>query len=439
MKKPVRRFDNLFVRLLLLQTLLIMAVSVIFGVLFYSERNVSLARLSAERLAPRLLEAAGLTGGSAPAEGPLPRFALLPPGAVTIPPVGPRLATLREALIAQGVPVVSFAFSRPGPDSDRRTLWLKLQPGDAVGAIWVPLPGDIVISHVGVRLLANAAACMVLLIAASWWFTRRLTRPLEQLRRAIESEDPVQVSAVAATPIDARATPEVLAMNKAWRELLARTRQHESERALLLAGVSHDLRSPLARIRLAAEMLPDGPATSTRREAIVRNVETACALIDTFVDYVRAGELPLDECCDLAEIARTVVKRLGHEEQALKLHAPQAVRSSMCNSPLFDRAVCNLIDNAFQHGRAPVHVRVFDDGHDAIVEVSDHGEGIAPAFRPTAFQAFSRGDQSRSQSGAGLGLAMVGRLVQRAGGRITFVDPETEATHGIRLHLPLSK
>ena len=71
--------------------------------------------------------------------------------------------------------------------------------------------------------------------------------------------------------------------------------------------------------------------------------------------------------------------------------------------------------------------------------VSDHGEGIAPGFRPTAFQAFSRGDQSRSQSGAGLGLAMVGRLVQRAGGRITFVDPETEATHGIRLHLPLNK
>ena len=101
--------------------------------------------------------------------------------------------------------------------------------------------------------------------------------------------------------------------------------------------------------------------------------------------------------------------------------------------------MCNLIDNALQHGRAPVHVRLFDDGRSAIVEVSDHGEGIAPAFRPTAFQAFARGDQSRSQPGAGLGLAMVGRLVQRVGGRITFVDPETEATHGIRLHVPLNR
>jgi len=101
--------------------------------------------------------------------------------------------------------------------------------------------------------------------------------------------------------------------------------------------------------------------------------------------------------------------------------------------------VRNLIDNAFQHGRVPVHVRLFDDGRSAIVEVSDHGEGIAPAFRPTAFQAFARGDQSRSQPGAGLGLAMVGRLVQRVGGRITFVDPETEATHGIRLHVPLNR
>jgi two-component system osmolarity sensor histidine kinase EnvZ len=437
--KSVRRLDNLFLRLLLLQTLLILAVSVIFGVLFYSERNVSLARLTADRLAPRLLEAAGLTGGSALAEGPLARFAALPQGAVTIPPVGPRLATLREALIAQGVPVVSFAFSRPDPNSDRRTLWLKLQPGAAVGAFWVQLPGDIVISHVGVRLLANAGVCMALLVAASWWFTRRLTRPLEQLRRAIETQDPAQATAVEPPPIDERATPEVLAMDRAWRGLLARTRQHESERSLLLAGVSHDLRSPLARIRLAAEILPDGPATSPRREAIVRNVETACALIDTFVDYVRAGELPLDECCDLADITRTVVKRLGHGEQALTLTAPQALRSSPCNSQLFERAVCNLIDNAFQHGRVPVHVRLFDDGRSAIVEVSDHGEGIAPAFRPTAFQAFARGDQSRSQPGAGLGLAMVGRLVQRVGGRITFVDPETEATHGIRLHVPLNR
>jgi len=437
--KWVPRFDNLFMRLLLLQTVLVLAVSVMFGVFFYAERTVGLARLAAERLAPGLREAAGMPAGAAAAQSMLPRQAAPPPGAFTRAPVGPRLATLREALIARGVPVVSFAFSRSDASSGGFTLWLELQPADVADPIWVPLPADIVVSHVSVRLLASLGGCMVLVIAFSWWFTRRLTRPLELLRQAIEFQDPWQASAAPVPAIDKRAAPELAAMDKAWRGLLARSRQHESERALLLAGVSHDLRSPLARIRLAAEVLPDGPATSPRREAIVRNVETACALIDTFVDYVRVGELPLDERCDVAEITRTVVQRLGHEAQSLALDAPKAVWSSPCNSQLIDRAVCNLIDNAFKHGRAPVQVRVFDDGQTAVVEVSDHGSGIAPSLRDTALQAFGRGDPSRSEPGAGLGLAIVARLAQRSGGRIAFVDQDRRGMHGIRLHLPLSK
>ena len=103
----------------------------------------------------------------------------------------------------------------------------------------------------------------LILVAVSWIFTRRLTRPLEQLRQRMQSHRPGQGS-VTAAPI-AGASPEMAAIAVAHDELLQRYERHERERALLLAGVSHDLRSPLARIRMAAALLPEVTSANTSR------------------------------------------------------------------------------------------------------------------------------------------------------------------------------
>jgi two-component system osmolarity sensor histidine kinase EnvZ len=230
-------------------------------------------------------------------------------------------------------------------------------------------------------LLAAVALGALLLVGGCWWFTRRLTRPLSQLRTMIEAQYPGQPEAPMPPPLSQQTSPEVAAIDDAYRKLLARTQAHDSERALLLAGISHDLRGPLARIRAAAEMLPDSLALAPRRDSIVRNVMVADALIESFLDHVRAGELPMDERCNVAAIARAVALRGEHAIGDLLLEMPAKVWVEHNNAQLIERAITNLVDNAFAHGKPPVRLRVSASSRTATIEVADHGDGIAPAFR----------------------------------------------------------
>lgn len=205
---------------------------------------------------------------------------------------------------------------------------------------------------------------------------------------------------------------------------------------MALAALSHDLRGPLSRIRLAAEMSQEAPDPRPRWEVIVRNVQVADRLIEGFLSYLRAGEMPVGEHCDLARIVVDVAERTAAPAGALVVDAPEPVWIGQASALLLDCAVQNLVDNAFRHGRPPVRIAVRVDRTAAIVEVVDHGPGIDPALRPTVTDAFVRGDASRSRPGSGLGLAIVDRAVHRMGGTVSFIDLPDEAGHGIRLRFP---
>ena len=236
----------------------------------------------------------------------------------------------------------------------------------------------------------------------------------------------------------AGATPEVAAIEAAYDELLARFERHERERSLLLAGVSHDLRSPLARIRMAVGLLRDDAADARWREAIVRNTELADRLIGSFLDHVRAGELPLEAGADLVAAAGAAVASagVGRGADQLQFEAPDALPLQRGHPLLLERLVANLLDNAFTHGRAPVRVVVRAEAGQAIVEVSDAGAGIPEAQRETLLQAFARGDAARGTPGTGLGLAIVARVVSRLGGTLAF--GRADGRHLVRVRLPLA-
>jgi two-component system osmolarity sensor histidine kinase EnvZ len=282
------------------------------------------------------------------------------------------------------------------------------------------------------RLLIAVLIAALLMVSVSWVFTRRLTRPLEQLRSRMQTHRPGEpVSGTASHG----ATPEVVAIELAYAQLLHGLERHERERALMLAGVSHDLRSPLARIRMAASLLPDDPALTARREVIVRNTQVADRLIGSFLDHLRAGELALDERVDLAAIARQVVAATEHDPPKLEVEVPDTLWLSGSSGLLLERLLANLIDNALRHGRAPVRLRIEAQADQTLVEVSDAGEGIPESQRLVVLQAFARGDVSRSQPGTGLGLAIVARVVERMGGTIGF--ELAEGLHRVQVSLPM--
>jgi len=184
--------------------------------------------------------------------------------------------------------------------------------------------------------------------------------------------------------VSAEAPAEVLAIEADYNKLIARLRQSERERALLLAGVSHDLRTPLTRVRLAAEMLPVTPETQADLAIITRNVEHASLLIGSFLDFVRAGSLPMDETVDVAAVARSVILRFEREPSELRLELPgeDCLLLHRANGLLIDRLTFNLIDNALKHGRAPVSVSLGRDGRSLILDVCVTGVPACPMQVP---------------------------------------------------------
>lgn len=408
----MRRFDSLFARLLVAQLGLVFALALVFGLLFYIERNVTVAVLYAERWAPHLAAAAGIAPAPAEALVVQQRDAA-PPESRRTARNAPRFVALRQALAARDVPVDEV---RLGTGRGEPMLWLHVTPPGRP-ARWLGVAGQVVVPAWSARTLLALLITSVLVAGVSWRFTRRLTRPLEQLRERMQAHQPGQ-AAPAAAP--AAASPEVAAIDAAYRDLLDRLQQHERERAVLLAGVSHDLRSPLGRIRMAAELLPDTPETQARRASIVRNVQDADRLIESFLDHVRAGELPCDETVDLAAVARQVVAGFERPAGELTIDAPATLPRERANRLLVERLVANLVDNALKHGRPPVRVHVGGTPAQAWIAVDDAGDGIPAEAVERLTDAFARGDGSRSRPGTGLGLAIVRQVAARLGGTLAF-------------------
>jgi two-component system, OmpR family, osmolarity sensor histidine kinase EnvZ len=426
MKRP--RFDSLFARLLLLQVVLAVTLLLLFGLFVYVERNMAVARLVAERWAPALRQAIGgvgePTGGVA---RELPRSESRPSPAWRPPLGAPRMAALDDELGRQGIKVLDAVITRgdKGP-----VLWLQLRTADGA-APWLGITDIALLPRVPGRLLWAVLISALLLVAVSWYFTRRLTRPLEELRARMQSHRPGEPTRTAA-PIDG-ASPELAAIESAYDELLQRFERHERERALLLAGVSHDLRSPLARIRMAAGLLPEDASSAHWREAIERNTQVADRLIESFLDHVRAGELSLDQSADLAALARAAAAACGRRAEELQVEAPPTLLLARSHPLLVERLVANLLDNAFKHGKAPVRLVVHAQGDQAVLEVSDAGAGVPQAQREALTQAFARGDAARGTPGTGLGLAIVARVVARMGGTLAFDRQDGRQLVSVRL------
>lgn len=407
---------SLFARLLVAQVALAIVLTAILAMVFYVDRNRTVAQLVTSRWTPSLL----LLARGKPiaqvrqlAPGPLLTSDQRPEAVIRIASLTPRRAIMHDTLVEAGLPVVDVVFGRErnAPET-APMLWLALKDDD--GAVrWVSFESDIVEENLRERFLIATLLLFGLAVGASALIAHRMAQPLEALRARIAAND------ASGAPLP-NASSEVEAIDEAWRTLRQSLDQQERERALLLAGVSHDLRSPLGRIRMAAELLPDGNGIAHRREAIVRNALQADRLVGSFLDHVRSGELPLNETVDVAAVARALVAQQQRDASELSVHSPVTLLVPHLNLVLIERVIGNLLDNAFIHGQPPVRLTVDTTEHRVGIEVEDSGPGIAPDNQQAMLQAFARGDASRRHPGLGLGLSIVQRVALRMGGSVTF-------------------
>jgi two-component system osmolarity sensor histidine kinase EnvZ len=430
------RFDGLFARLMLAQVLLFSLVGLLFLIWLTAARAEAAATPYARLLAPDLIRAATTRPDQALAPSasgqPLKRSWTRPHGPLS-PNIsgGPATSRFIASLSAQGVVTDDARLDWNGGEP---VLWLHVLPAGAT-AVWLAAPLPPILPSLMPYIGFIGLLTMGLVTFVSWHFARRVTRPLEALRNRMQ--DGVSVHGSTAFS-GSSASSEIVAIDAAYRQLLERLEHTERERVLLLAGVSHDLRSPLGRIRLAAEMLPLTPDTQADVSTITRNVDHADRLIGSFLDFVRAGSLELNEAVDLAAVAGEVVARfdLPADRLAFQMKHSGAIVLPKANALLIDRLMFNLIDNALKHGRTPVQLSLSSKAGFVQIDVCDAGPGLPDGQEQLLRQAFARGDVSRASPGLGLGLSVVAQTTARLRGELQF--SRDDAGHHACVSLPIA-
>jgi len=429
-----RRFDTLFGRLMLAQGLLSLIATVLMWGLITSERNIELGPVHAQRWAPRILQALAAPDGRLAADMAVQHNMRVqtdrPSGLWFAAHWLPFWKSSQPELTKLGVDATQPYLSMRGGEL---VLWAQMAPTGQPKR-WVSLSANDGLPPASTRVSRLLLLIFLVVTLASLVYARRITDPIERLRQHMH----VRALGGAAGPmpplVSERVPVEIRDIYADYARLIAQLQAQEQERALLLAGVSHDLRSPLGRIRLAAEMLPELSDNQDGVGAITRNVEQADRLVGSFLDFVRAGALPMDEALDLAAVVRLAVDRFGRAPDELRLLAPGSLPLARANILLIDRLVFNLVDNALKHGKTPVRVVLSQLSGSLVLDVVDQGEGLAGAGGDALLRAFARGDSSRQLPGSGLGLAVVQQIAERLQGRLEhFRD-----AHGHTMRVVLS-
>lgn len=280
--------------------------------------------------------------------------------------------------------------------------------------IWITVPlsgvGDANISPLTIYLMVIG----VLSVLGGWLFVRRLNRPLQALQIAALDVARGKIPA----PLKEEGSSEIVAVTQAFNRMSKGIKQLEDDRTLLTAGISHDLRTPLTRIRIATEMLPEDQNWIS--DGIIHDIEDMNDIIDQFIDYVRQDKSEKTELTDVNDLINEVAQaRIIEEQHDITLYLAE-LPSIQLRKVAVKRVLENLIENAFRYGSDKIEIAtgVKKKKQEVFFTIRDFGKGIPPDQIEELFQPFKQGDEARGSVGSGLGLAIIKRIVDMHNGSI---------------------
>jgi len=319
---------------------------------------------------------------------------------------------------------------RLGPGTEVRAapgrglLFIRVEAAGVGYWIGFPLPPRPQAEDEPSRAIAWSLTLATILLFAAFVFARYLARPLRELNAAVERVGRGETP----PPLPEQGASEIANLNRGFNKMTANLRQLEQDRALLLAGVSHDLRTPLARLRLGIEM---ESRDETMREGMVDDIEEMDKIIGQFLDFARSDHGTALEPHDPNEIVRACVERYLRAGSNVRF-AAGAVPPVPLRPTAYSRLVANLIDNALAYGEPPVDVTTSVADHRVVLDVADRGPGVPPDQVERLKQPFTRASASRTNAngvaGAGLGLAIVDRIARLHGGTFDLLPRDGGGT-----------
>jgi two-component system, OmpR family, osmolarity sensor histidine kinase EnvZ len=292
---------------------------------------------------------------------------------------------------------------------ERDHYWLQAEGGPSS-----PLGKSTWMIWIGIALAATLVGSVAI--------ASLINRPLKQLSFA--------ASRIRDGDLDSRLdentlTSEIREVNMGFNRMARELARVEEDRAVMLAGISHDLRTPLARLRLETEM---SVADDEAKRNMALDIDQLDAIIDKFMDYARPGETKLGP----VQVAQLIDREAAVFRDPTQMRITSRVPPDLVvigDETELGRVFLNLFENARRYGRgtytgiAEVTVSTVKTGPWAIVSVRDQGPGVAPEKLPQLTTPFFRGDAARTAAtGAGLGLAIVDKAMNRMGGSLELAN-----------------
>lgn len=307
---------------------------------------------------------------------------------------------------------------------DGDAYWLLTDPskvGPSRGSTWV------------IWLIIAA----ILSLAGAAFIARLINRPLKQLSFAASR---MRDGDFDASLLDEKvATSEIREVNIGFNRMAEQLSKIEQDRVIMLAGISHDLRTPLARLRLETEM---SVADKDARDHMAADITQLDAIIDKFLDYARPEPARLEPVSLNAVIEAAVYAVADYDDMRVTVTVPDNL-AVLADEVELSRVISNLLENARRYGKtAETGVAVVDIAAKVrdqwvLLRVRDHGMGVAPDTLPKLTRPFFRGDAARTAAtGAGLGLAIVEKTVQRMGGVFGLTNT---GSGGLAAHIKLRR
>jgi len=305
-------------------------------------------------------------------------------------------------------------------------LWVSFFIGGE--EFWVALPSERIEHPVSQVLLMWGSVVLLLALLGAYFIARQVVHPLKRLALSAQQ---LGLGGIP-QPLPERGAQEVIAVSAAFNQMSADLAANERERALVLAGISHDLRTPLARVRLAAELISE----ASLREGLSKDVEQMDAVIRQFLDYARLDENETAVKTEVDVLVREVVNSFSAASRSINLEL-QDMPALAVRPLLLKRALANLLDNAIKYGGGEITVRLYSEAGKTVLAVLDRGPGIPIEQCESVKRPFIRLETARSDvTGAGLGLAIVERAARLHHGEFNL-DERAGGGLAARLILPL--
>lgn len=307
-----------------------------------------------------------------------------------------------------------------------RTPDLRVQPGIDRTIIWVRLSNVYPNYWYGLWLnknkkqfspwfIAQILLMLILSVLVVAWISVRLNRPFKRLTQLAthisQGQQPY--------PVKVSGAKEVKQLCVAFNTMSHAINRFESERALMLAGISHDLRTPLSRLRLALEMINDKQGIELK-SGMVADLDEIDAVIGQFLTYIDRNVDEQIEKIEVNEFVSKIARRYNGQQQVIELHTISP--TWLFVKPIsLQRILTNLLDNALRYAGPPVTITLDKSDSQFQICIIDTGMGIPTDELDYLCQAFTRKNNSRSNAnGAGLGLAIVQRIAKANSIEISF-------------------